>query len=395
MPRRSLRTFALLVTVACVLAPPVAQADVRPATVTRIVDGDTIVTSAGRVRLVQIDTPEVHGASECYGRESSAALRRMLPPGTHVRLQTDPALDRRDRYGRLLAYVWRGGSLVNLQLVREGAAAPYFFSGVQGAYARAILRGAVAARKAGKGLWGHCRNGSVALHTNIAVATGPVAGVAAAGVARLAGSGCDANYTGGCVPDVPYDLDCGTSRSRSPSSATTRTVSTGTGTGAAASRTAERAADVLTDASHPAASRRDAGTQTLVLRYAARDRRGVNDGHASRARQDQLGRRLTSSTRGRRKMRSMTSSGSGRRARRSSPQQYSETTALLPRRELDDAMDVLGRYGSGSSFPCHQTYMPSAWMPSGADASLDGCQAPCRFAGGMPGTSGLPVPGIH
>ena len=171
MPRRSLHTLALLVTVACVLAPPVAQADMRPATVTRIVDGDTIVTSAGRVRLVQIDTPEVHGASECYGRESSAALRRMLPPGTHVRLQTDPALDRRDRYGRLLAYVWRGGSLVNLQLVREGAAAPYFFSGVQGAYARAILSGAVAARKAGKGLWGHCRNGSVALHTNIAIAT--------------------------------------------------------------------------------------------------------------------------------------------------------------------------------------------------------------------------------
>ena len=195
MPRRRLPLCALLVTVACVLAPSVAQADVRAATVTRVVDGDTIETSAGRVRLVQIDTPEVHGTSECYGRESSAALRRLLPPGTHVRLQTDPALDRRDRYGRLLAYVWRGGSLVNLQLVREGAAAPYFFSGVEGAFAGAISRAAVAARDAGKGLWGRCRNGAVALRTNVKVATGPAVSAPASGAVHLSGGTCDSNYT--------------------------------------------------------------------------------------------------------------------------------------------------------------------------------------------------------
>ena len=74
----------------------------------RVVDGDTVyLTSGAKIRLVQIDTPEVYFGVECYGPQASAATERLLPPGTAVRLAAEPATDRVDAYGRLLRYVIR------------------------------------------------------------------------------------------------------------------------------------------------------------------------------------------------------------------------------------------------------------------------------------------------
>ena len=79
----------------------------EPAIVAYVNDGDTLRTTAGRkVRLVQIDAPELHG--DCYGKAALAALRRLAPTGTRVTLVRDPALDATDRYGRLLRYVFVG-----------------------------------------------------------------------------------------------------------------------------------------------------------------------------------------------------------------------------------------------------------------------------------------------
>jgi hypothetical protein len=47
-----------------------------------------------RVRLVQIDTPEVYFGTECYGRQASATTKRLLSPGTRVRLYVEPATAR-------------------------------------------------------------------------------------------------------------------------------------------------------------------------------------------------------------------------------------------------------------------------------------------------------------
>jgi endonuclease YncB( thermonuclease family) len=72
-----------------------------------------------------------------------------------VRLFPEPATDRVDQYGRLLRYVVRvkGGLNVNVQLVRVGAAAPYFYEGRRGRYASLLeLR----ARAKKLGLWGRC-----------------------------------------------------------------------------------------------------------------------------------------------------------------------------------------------------------------------------------------------
>ena len=92
-----------------------------------VVDGDTVALLNGqRVRLVQIDTPEVYFGTECYGRQASQTTKRLLPAGSRVRLFTEPATDRVDEYGRLLRYVVRvnGAVNINIRLVAVGAAAP-------------------------------------------------------------------------------------------------------------------------------------------------------------------------------------------------------------------------------------------------------------------------------
>ena len=125
------------------------------AVVARVIDGDTIELVGGqRVRLVQIDTPEKR--VECYGDEASSLTRKLIPAGTHVRIEQDPKLDQVDRYRRKLAYVWKGDEDVNVTLVKDGAAGVWFFGGRRGRYAGEFLRAAEQARTAQKGLWGAC-----------------------------------------------------------------------------------------------------------------------------------------------------------------------------------------------------------------------------------------------
>jgi len=127
--------------------------------VASVVDGDTLrLTTGAYVRLVQIDAPEAYTAHECFGERATRALQHLLPPGTQIRLVADPRLDHVDRYGRLLRYVVRGrdGLVVNIRLVHDGDAAPYFYRGDRGRYAGLLQRLALRARAAHRGLWGAC-----------------------------------------------------------------------------------------------------------------------------------------------------------------------------------------------------------------------------------------------
>lgn len=88
--------------------------------VVRVVDGDTIVIEGGeRVRYVSVDAPEATRVVEPFGPEATAFNRRLVE-GRWVRLERD--VSDRDRYGRLLRYVWVGEVLVEAELVREGFA---------------------------------------------------------------------------------------------------------------------------------------------------------------------------------------------------------------------------------------------------------------------------------
>ena len=151
----------LVLGVALVLAPAAgashAGAAAQLARIDHVADGDTVdLTNGAKVRLVQIDTPEVYFRAECYGKQASAITKRLLPPGTLVRLTREPKTDSVDSYGRLLRYVVRGHLNVNVYLVRVGAAAPYFYDYRRGRYASLLVRLARHARTHHLGLWGRC-----------------------------------------------------------------------------------------------------------------------------------------------------------------------------------------------------------------------------------------------
>ena len=125
--------------------------------VSRVVNGDALWLDHGKrkIRLVQIDAPDI-ATNQCYSQQSLNALKRIAAPGVSVVLKKDPKLSAEDQFGRLQRYVYVEGKNVNLLLIREGAAAPYFFFGQQGSQARRLLRAGEQAKRAGRGLWGAC-----------------------------------------------------------------------------------------------------------------------------------------------------------------------------------------------------------------------------------------------
>ena len=126
------------------------------AAVVRVVDGDTIQVQIGgrleKVRYIGVNTPEVHHprkGEEPGGREATE-VNRGLVEGKHVRLELD--VRERDRYGRLLAYVWVGDTMVNAELVRLGYAQVMTIP-PNVRYQPMFLKLQREAREAGRGLW--------------------------------------------------------------------------------------------------------------------------------------------------------------------------------------------------------------------------------------------------
>ena len=170
----------------------------------RVIDGDTITLSSGeKVRLLQIDTPELNPA-ECYGKEARSVIFTLLNAPGELTLKSDPKLDERDRYGRLLRYVFVGKTNINLKLVEIGAAAPYFYRGERGQYSAQILQASLNAKAKSLGLWKACP--STRLTPGNAVTTAAVVSDLKAAVVS-AGVNCDPNYAG-CIPLFTSDLDC-------------------------------------------------------------------------------------------------------------------------------------------------------------------------------------------
>lgn len=122
--------------------------------VRRVIDGDTLETTrAQRVRLVGVDAPEYRpweGVVEPYGKEAGAFMRRHLT-GRSVRLVRDRS--DRDRYGRLLRYVYtEDGEMVNARLVREGLAEVKAYP-PDTARQNELMQAQAEARSSRRGLW--------------------------------------------------------------------------------------------------------------------------------------------------------------------------------------------------------------------------------------------------
>lgn len=118
--------------------------------VVRIVDGDTIeCRRLGRVRLIGMDTPEMSQGP--FGVEAAVALAALIPVGTPASLEQD--VEPRDRYNRVLAYVWRDSVMVNWQLVRNGWAVLLTYP-PNVRYVEWFTDAQRLAREENKGLWG-------------------------------------------------------------------------------------------------------------------------------------------------------------------------------------------------------------------------------------------------
>jgi micrococcal nuclease len=197
----------------------------EPATLISVSDGDTMRVDVGgreeTLRLILIDTPETHDPNtppECYGAEATAFLKDLLPVGSALYLEMD--VSERDRFGRLLRYVWLGRGkevyLVNEAMVRSGYAAQSTFP-PDVKYEEPIQEAARFARDHGYGLWSACE-------TDAKGDTNELGGTKEEPTSRRrplptpvprrtdagdrVGGDCDPAYPDLCVPPLPPDLNC-------------------------------------------------------------------------------------------------------------------------------------------------------------------------------------------
>jgi len=128
--------------------------------VTRVVDGDTIEIEGGeKVRYIGIDTPETvdpRKTVQCFGVEASAKNKELIE-GKEVRLEKD--ITDRDKYNRLLRYVWADDTLINLELVKQGFAYSYSYP-PDIKYQDQFVKAQGEAREAKRGLWNACQSDS-------------------------------------------------------------------------------------------------------------------------------------------------------------------------------------------------------------------------------------------
>jgi micrococcal nuclease len=166
MPRRPWQAFLLVVLLLVLVALPnwrpelLQQAAPRPIEagvyhVARVVDGDTLVLTEQheRVRLIGADTPETVKPDhpvEPWGPKATEFTKAFLS-GSEVRLEFNG--ESRDKYGRILAYVWVGDRMLNEELLRAGLArakVQYHYSPAKKARFR---RAEAEAQAAHRGIW--------------------------------------------------------------------------------------------------------------------------------------------------------------------------------------------------------------------------------------------------
>ncbi|NQT46043.1 MAG: thermonuclease family protein [Candidatus Omnitrophica bacterium] len=140
--------------------PPLHLADYNKGVyVSHVVDGDTVELSNGeKVRYIGIDTPELRkrkGSGWIYDpmpyAEEAKDFNRKLVEGKDVRLRFD--VQKRDKYGRILAYVYQNDIMVNIEMVRQGYAMIYTYP-PNVKYVEDFLIAQKEARENNRGLWG-------------------------------------------------------------------------------------------------------------------------------------------------------------------------------------------------------------------------------------------------
>ena len=184
--------------------PPWAEL-VRLASVT---DGDTIdIVRDGRlesVRMVGVDAPETGGPYqdvECFGREGGEFLQWQLSQGGDLYIEQD--VEDRDRFGRLLRWVWleRDGEvyLLNEAVIRAGHA-ERFRNTPNRRYVAELTEAEEFAQEFGLGLWSACQGYNPVMDSEPIPKPIPPS--------SPPDTGCDPAYPDVCIPPPPPDLSC-------------------------------------------------------------------------------------------------------------------------------------------------------------------------------------------
>jgi len=141
--------------------------------VTDVIDGDTIKIEyegvVGSVRLIGIDTPE---NKECFNQEATNKMESFVK-GKEVTIEFDQSQGERDKYGRLLLYIWQGSAFINDRMIRDGYAHEYTYDKPY-KYMDQFKEAEKEARENNRGLWGNvctCQEGEEKERTCIACHT--------------------------------------------------------------------------------------------------------------------------------------------------------------------------------------------------------------------------------
>ncbi|RSL29089.1 nuclease [Salibacterium salarium] len=157
--KNTLSLFLLVLVLTACSTPDYEAGEKVPATVTEVVDGDTVKVEMenGReetIRLLLIDTPETVHPDEPvqpYGPEASEFAKEHLPENKKVTIEVDTTI--RDDYDRFLAYVWVDGDMFNRMIIDEGLARVAYVIEPNTRYVESLRETEEEVRTAEKAIW--------------------------------------------------------------------------------------------------------------------------------------------------------------------------------------------------------------------------------------------------
>ncbi|MBD3300755.1 MAG: hypothetical protein GF347_05390 [Candidatus Moranbacteria bacterium] len=178
--------------------------------VVRVSDGDTISVNIDgtteKIRMIGLDTPETvdpRKPVQCFGREASKEAKKMLE-GQKVGLEPDPTQGEKDKYNRLLRYVYlEDGTLFNKYMIEEGFAHEYTYN-LAYKYQKDFKQAEKEARENKKGLWGDKCNGD----TSKAAINPPASPPQPTQTISKSASRNPQNYSCNCSKTCKQMIDC-------------------------------------------------------------------------------------------------------------------------------------------------------------------------------------------
>lgn len=151
-----MKKFWIVIFCLCFSFAPVFANTKEPVTFKKCVDGDTahlmVKGKDTTVRFLAIDTPEYTKEKEPYGKEASAYVCDLLTNAKKIEIEYDDGSTKEDKYGRLLAWVYVDGLLIQDAIIKEGLGEVAYLYGDY-AYTKQLQASEKIAKKEKRNMW--------------------------------------------------------------------------------------------------------------------------------------------------------------------------------------------------------------------------------------------------